>query len=313
MKKIIVYGVGTFGEAIFEFLKKRGCEKNIIAFCDQNASNLKEFHEKPVLTLDEATKRSSLFLIAVGNAFYEEVETLLKKYDQIQYENIQQFIKNNFAGNLTEFEREFCALAHINGMDNYFRNAENKDAMSVFWKENGEFFRLFKLLNLENIIELACGHGRHVPKYVDKAKHITLVDILEKNISFCKERFKNYENITYYKNNGSDLHDLPNNSYTALFTYDAMVHLELLDIAKYLEETYRVLKPNSMALFHHSNNDANYKASYSTGSNGRSFMSSNIFAYLSYRVGFEIVEQKIIDWGVPNLDCLTLVYKGNTD
>lgn len=43
-------------------------------------------------------------------------------------------------------------------------------------------------------------------------------------------------------------------------------------------------------------------------------MSKNIFAYLAYKCGFEILEQKVIDWGtgerlVKELDCITLVRK----
>ena len=32
------------------------------------------------------------------------------------------------------------------------------------------------------------------------------------------------------------------------------------------------------------------------GIGSRSYMSKDLFAYLAYRVGFEIVEQHVIDW-----------------
>lgn len=38
-------------------------------------------------------------------------------------------------------------------------------------------------------------------------------------------------------------------------------------------------------------------------------MSSECFAYLAYRAGFIILEQNVIDWGVPELDCISLVEK----
>ena len=102
---------------------------------------------------------------------------------------------------------------------------------------------------------------------------------------------------------------LPDDHYTSLFTYDSMVHFELLDISNYLKETYRILRPGGKALFHHSNNDSDYKASYDDAVESRSFMSKNIFAYLAYRAGFEIEEQRIVDWVKPEIDCLTLVVK----
>ena len=39
-------------------------------------------------------------------------------------------------------------------------------------------------------------------------------------------------------------------------------------------------------------------------------MSKDLFAYLSYRAGFDVVDQKVIDWeGDKNLDCVTLLKK----
>ncbi len=39
-------------------------------------------------------------------------------------------------------------------------------------------------------------------------------------------------------------------------------------------------------------------------------MDKDVFAHLAYRVGFKILEQKVIDWhGVKELDCITLVEK----
>ena len=38
-------------------------------------------------------------------------------------------------------------------------------------------------------------------------------------------------------------------------------------------------------------------------------MSKDIFAYLAYRCGFEIIDQKEIDWGISNLDCISLIKK----
>ena len=170
---------------------------------------------------------------------------------------------------------------------------------------------MFKCLDLDNIVELACGRGRHVQKYYNEANKIILVDILEKNINICKERFNGHHNISYYVNNGHDLHGLKDNTYSALFTYDAMVHFELFDIYEYLQETYRVLTKGGKALFHHSNlsiaYDQSFNKSYNPG--GRNFMSKDLFAYLAYKAGFEIIDQKVIDWSLPKMDCITLVKK----
>jgi ubiquinone/menaquinone biosynthesis C-methylase UbiE len=171
---------------------------------------------------------------------------------------------------------------------------------------------MFCQLDLSNVIELACGRGRHVPHYIDKSGEITLVDILDKNINYCKDRFKSEDKIKYYKNNGFDLRELESDCYTALFSYDAMVHFEMMDIYSYLNDIYRVLKNGAKVLIHHSNYGDDYKASFENGPGGRSYMTKDCFAYLAYRAGFEVIEQKVIDWGVKNLDCITLLAKSKS-
>ena len=43
-----------------------------------------------------------------------------------------------------------------------------------------------------------------------------------------------YDKVQYYRNNGFNLEQLPSEEYTALFSYDAMVHFEMIDIYEYL-------------------------------------------------------------------------------
>ena len=213
---------------------------------------------------------------------------------------------------MVELGRLACSNHHITGMDEYFDAAEEESKLNTFWDSNSLFFHMFKKLDLTNVVELACGRGRHVPKYINQAKQITLVDILEKNIDIVKNRFKDSNNIHYYKNNGYDLSELPDEQYTSLFTYDAMVHFELLDIYNYLKETHRILTHGGYALFHHSNDTSDYTSSFTHCSNnsGRNFMDKKLFAYLAYRAGFEIIEQHVIDWNNQEaLDCITLVKK----
>lgn len=172
---------------------------------------------------------------------------------------------------------------------------------------------MFNKLDLSNVIELACGWGRHVKNYYDRADKITLVDILQENIDICKKRFAEYDTqgkICYYKNDGYDYGDLKSGEYTAVFSYDAMVHFEMLDVYSYLCDTYRILKTGGMALFHHSNYGSEPEMDFRGTIHARNYMTSDLFRYLTYRSGLEIVEQRLIDWdGNKELDCLSLLIK----
>ncbi len=211
----------------------------------------------------------------------------------------------------TILNRERCAFYHIDGMNEYFDEAEGEELISVFWGSRSIFKRLFQELDLTNIIELACGRGRHVPNYINSSGHVTLVDILQKNIDICRTRFGSDERISYYKNQGYDLKELNDEEYTSIFSYDAMVHFELLDINSYLADFYRILKPGGRALLHHSNFDAMYDGRFDHSLvYGRSFMNYKIFSYLAIHAGFIVLDQQLLRWhNLPDMDCVSLLEK----
>ncbi|WP_458459396.1 methyltransferase domain-containing protein [Pseudobutyrivibrio sp.] len=309
MDELIIYGAGGKGHVYMRMLKDCGLGDRIVMFCDERASELSNSLDYPVVAYEIAKKTGHPFLLAVRKEHKEEIKSKMITDGQKFYENLDEIIVDEM-GLMTrvDYERYICSIAHIDSMDSYFDNADTESALNRFWGE-GIFRKLFNQLDLTNVVELACGRGRHVPQYINMAGHVTLVDVLDKNIEICKERFAGESKLSYVVNNGKDLSALLDDEFTSLFTYDSMVHFELMDVASYLNETYRILKPGGMALFHHSNNDSDYKASYDNAVEARSYMNKDLFAYLAYRAGFEIIEQHIIDWVVPNLDCVSLVKK----
>ena len=301
-----IYGAGSLGKAFLKFLKKYNLEKEISGFIDKNYDLIKEIDGIRVLSPKILEELQCCCVLAISDfASREEVGKNVREKG-IEIISLDYFA-NMAKMDKVEFNRQFCAFFHVDNMDDYFCAAEN--AVNGFWSEESSFYRLFKELDLTNVVELACGRGRHVEKYMDKAENIILVDILDKNIDFCKERFSNANNIFYYVNNGFNLEKIPTETVSSLFSYDAMVHFEMMDIYEYLKDIYRILQNNGKALIHHSNYSDDYKASFENAPNGRSFMSKQLFAYLAYKVGFIVKEQIVIDWGVKNLDCITLLQK----
>ncbi len=304
--KIILYGAGRRGRICYKFLKSNGHSDMILGFCDKNAREIKMIDDKKVWMPEELSSEQYLYCLTIkDNEEKEKIKNELGVKNCIEFEDLPDLIHID----RVKFNRDFCGIFHRENMDSYFGNAENPKNMEIFWNTDSNFYHMFQKLDISNVVELACGRGRHVEKYMDGANTITLVDILQKNIDFCKDRFNNISKIKYYKNNGYDLKELETDSYTAVFSYDAMVHFEMIDIFTYMKDIYRILKRGGRALLHHSNYHADYKATFSNAPHGRSFMSSECFAYLAYRAGFIILEQNVIDWGVPELDCISLVEK----
>lgn len=266
-----------------------------------------QLYGKDICSYDECIKKNCKFVIT-STKYADEIEQILINDCKDYFKGINEWASSQKIDQV-EWNRDYCAWYHNNRMDAYFDRAEEQSELAVFWDDKSVIYGMFSKLDLDNVIELAVGRGRHVPMYEQKANHIVLVDILQSNIDFCKERFKSSKKIDYYCNNGYNLSKLNDNEYSALFTYDAMVHFEMLDIYEYLKDIYRVLRKGGMALFHHSNNTSDYKNAFSNAVGGRSYMSKDLFAYLAFRAGFEIVEQHVIDWGIKDLDCVSLVRK----
>lgn len=307
--QIIIYGAGCRGKWVYNFLKWRGIENVVFCFSDQKYEEIQVYCEKEVLSLNNALKYNMPFLIAIDN---KTVSNEIKK--SIEEQNRKAFLVDELYKVLNEeqhvFLREWCAYHHAKQNDHWFEIAEEKEAVDMFWGEDSVFLKEFEHLDLTNVIEIACGWGRHVGHYVDKSEKVTLVDILEENMFICKERFKDKNNIIYYKNNGFNLEELESELYTAVFSYDSMVHFELFDVYEYLKDIYRVLKKGGKALLHHSNYSKDYKADFKNAPHARCFMDKQVFAYMANRIGFHVVDQYVIDWyGVKDLDCLSVLEK----
>lgn len=308
-KTFIIYGAGKKGKWIYELLKWRKLEDRIDSFVDQKHEIIEPFCDKEIISLDKSILKDKKYLISLEN---EQIAKEIK--EEIEKQGREAFLFNELYKLLDEeqhvFYREWCAFHHATQNDKWFTIAEEEEAVAVFWGDDSQFLKLFNELDLKNTIEIACGWGRHVPHYIDQTGQVTLVDILEENMTICKERFKDKKNIVYYKNNGFNLEKLDAEKYTSVFSYDSMVHFELFDVYEYLKDIYRILIPGGKALLHHSNYSKDYEANFAYSPHARCFMDKQVFAYMAKQIGFKVVKQQVIDWyGIKELDCISLLEK----
>jgi ubiquinone/menaquinone biosynthesis C-methylase UbiE len=189
----------------------------------------------------------------------------------------------------------------------YYKGAE--EWTPIFWNEGTVFRSMFDELDLTNVIELAAGHGRHTEQIAERCGHATLMDIHQENIDACRARLGHHPRIDFILNNGYNFQPLGDDTVSAIFCYDAMVHFNPDVVESYLLDTHRVLHKGGKALYHHSNYTAPGSV-YSNNPHGRNHMPEELFVSLCEKAGLDILESKSIHWGTfEKMDRVSLVQK----
>jgi ubiquinone/menaquinone biosynthesis C-methylase UbiE len=202
-------------------------------------------------------------------------------------------------------------LAQSHDGSPYYEQAEA--SIGVFWDSGSPFLDLFQQLDLTFCTELACGHGRHSQQISNRANRILLVDVLESNIEYCKQRFSGQDHIGYYVTKGNELSGIADASVTSVFSYDAMVHFESIDLIAYLQEIHRILVPKGKTLLHFSNFDDFPEKTYHENPHWRNFFSAKMMIHFATRFGFRVIETRTFSWppsaGGTHLDAVVLLEK----
>ncbi|MGI8803859.1 MAG: class I SAM-dependent methyltransferase [Solirubrobacteraceae bacterium] len=101
------------------------------------------------------------------------------------------------------------------------------------------------------ILEIGPGAGRWTEALHDTAAELILVDITDTTLELCRARLGDPPNVTYVRSDGTTLREVPAASVDGIWSFDAFVHIAPLDIAGYLGEMARVLRPGGVAVIHH--------------------------------------------------------------
>lgn len=192
----------------------------------------------------------------------------------------------------------------------YFSKVEQESQTLVFWAPTTPFRRLFEKLDITRVLEIACGHGRHAARVPLRYESLTLIDTSIDAIAYAMKRFENNPKIHAIVSADGLTLRLADDSLTAVYCYDAMVHFEPVTMHGYLREIYRVLTPGGRALLHHSAYGDNPEGLFTSSPHWRNYMPLGLFQHFCSRAGLRIVEQVVMDWGnVPQCDAVSLIEK----
>ena len=202
-----------------------------------------------------------------------------------------------------------------NSLDfDYFKRFEAPEFLEIFWSSESRFRRTMeKYLDLTDTLEIASGTGRHSAQILNRCQTLTLLDTSSAAIAIARERFREHPHVKAVHSIDGKTIPLAPSSYSAVFSFDAMVHFEPITIASYLDEIARVLSPKGKVLLHHSNYSANPEANFKRNPHWRNFMTTDLMKHLASRAGLDIIEYQTFHWGPrrrffqPKIDALTVL------
>lgn len=100
------------------------------------------------------------------------------------------------------------------------------------------------------VVEIGPGAGRWTQHLIPLAGEYTGIDLSKTCVDLCTKRFA-ATSARFRINQGNNLPGVIGASVEVIWSFDVFVHINLVDIASYLEEFYRVLKPGGRAVIHH--------------------------------------------------------------
>jgi SAM-dependent methyltransferase len=113
--------------------------------------------------------------------------------------------------------------------------------------------RIHRFLPTGTILEIAPGHGRWTQYLKDHCDRLIGVDLAERCVEHCSERFAGDEHVEFHVNDGRSLAMIEDASVDFAFSFDSLVHADVDVLDAYVDQLARKLRPDGVAFLHHSN------------------------------------------------------------
>ncbi len=178
--------------------------------------------------------------------------------------------------------------------------------------------RIHAFIPSRRILEIAPGYGRWTNYLKDWCQHLIVVDVSEKCIHACRERFSGYPKVTAYLNDGRSLSMIEDRSLNFVFSFDSLVHVDDLTMSAYVSQLASKLCDDGVAFLHHSNlGEYSLDALELSGVNmhGRDeTMTAEKFRSFTSDSEMFCLSQELIPWGTNDvlIDCISIISRSDS-
>ena len=208
----------------------------------------------------------------------------------------------------------------------------SREGTTVLWSRT-IFPRIQRFVPSGTVLEIGPGFGRWSHFLRHLCRKLILIDLSERCIAACRERFAGDAHIEYIVNDGASLDLVPDGSVDFIFSFDSLVHAERDAVGAYLAQAARKLRVGGAGFIHHSNLGAfvhprtGQVRRFVTNRNWRAeTMSSEVFRRLCEDGGLACHSQELINWigrgrnadrhrldgrCIPLTDCLSVFTHSN--
>lgn len=153
------------------------------------------------------------------------------------------------------------------------------------------------------VLEIAPGHGRCTNWLLRFTGSYRGIDLSERCVRFCRQRFASHPDAAFFVNDGRSLGAVAGEAFDLIFSYDSLVHADMDAIAPYIPQIIALLAPRGVAFIHHSNLAASPGVEHGLRSTE---VSAERVADLVENAGGRVLIQEI--WGgndKANADCFS--------
>ena len=172
------------------------------------------------------------------------------------------------------------------------------------------FPRLLRFLPTGTLLEIAPGYGRWTHYLVPLCRKLIGVDLTERCVEACQQRFGGHAHTSFYVNDGLSLDMVPDNSIDFAFSFDSLVHAERDVLESYIHELAKKLAPEGVGFIHHSNLGEHVDPQTGELSFPRHWrgltMTAPLFEQFCTEAGLACIGQEVVNWEVDPLnDCFS--------